>query len=165
MAFLIIYKNLQRTFIFPLFHLLLWLMLCHCYGPDNNHIRRSSFIHLQIDMTHEASEKTSLGHGHFSPILPERTSSPCQGRTAFPGRGWLPRWASWLFVVVLCHSPWSIQNDAKAQKRQPALLLTENSMLIHDSTWAEDLNFIMCFINLRVLEITYNITGSEWISI
>lgn len=38
---------------------------------------------------------------------------------------------------------------------------SENLMLIHDSTWAEDLNFIMCFINLRVLEITYSITGSE----
>lgn len=142
-------KNLQCTFIFSLFHLLLWLMLCRCYGPDNNHIRRSSFIHLQIDMTHEASEKTSPGHGQFSPILPARASSPCQERTAFPGRGGLPWWPSWLFVDVLCHSPWFIQNDAKAQKRQPALLLAENSTLIHASTWAEDLNFIMCFINLK----------------
>lgn len=53
----------------------------------------------------------------------------------------------------------------KHKKNQPALLFAENSMLIHDSTWAKDLHFIMCFINFRVLEITYNITGSEWISI
>lgn len=64
-------------------------------------------------------------------------------------------------AAVLCHSPWFFQNDAKAQKRQPALLFAENSMLICDSTWAKDLNFIMRFINFRVLEITYNITGSE----
>lgn len=72
-----VYKNLQCTFIFSFFHLLLWLTMCHCNGLDN-HIRRSSFIHLQMDVTHEASEKTSWGHGQFSPILPAQASSPCQ---------------------------------------------------------------------------------------
>lgn len=152
-----VYNNLWCTLVFSPFHLLLWWILYHCYYSDNNHIRSSSFIHLQIDLTHEASEKASPGHGQCFLHL------HCEHLHCFPRSGWLPQWPSYLFV--LCHTPKSTQNDTKAQKRQPALLLTEISTLIHYSTWAEDLNFIMCSINCRVLEITYNITGSEWISI
>lgn len=157
-----VYKNLQCTFTFSLFQLLLWLTMCHCNGLDN-HIRRSSFIRLQMDVTHEASEKTSPGHCQFFPILSAQASSPCQGQ------GWLISLEGGdclsdhhdslqMFYVI-------VQDDAMTHKRQPGLLLTESSVIIHDSTWAEDLNFIMCFINLGALEITYSITGSKWIPI
>lgn len=112
-------------------------------------------------MTHEDFEEISPGHGQFSPTLPAQASSPCQGLLS-QERGDHPRHGS---AAVLYHSPWFFQNYTKAQERQPALLFAENSMLIRDSTWAKDLNFIMCFVNFSVLEITYNITGSEWISI
>lgn len=134
-------------------------MLCYCYGPDNNCTMRSSFLRLQTDRTYEACEKTSPWHSQIFPLFPVGALSSCLSR-----KGLMTLWP-WLFVDALCHSLGSPQNAAKAQGRQPALLLTENSMLIHDSTWAEDLNFIMCFINFRVLEITYSITGWEWISI
>lgn len=151
------YNILQCVFVSSLFHLSPWWMLCYCYDPDSNCTIRSSFLHLQIDMTYEACEKTSPWHSRCSPILPVGALSPC-----LPRKGVMTLWP---FVDALCHSLWSTRNAAKAWRRQPALLLTENSRLIHDSTWAEDLNFIMCFINFRLLEITYSITGSEWISI
>lgn len=70
-------------------------------------------------MTHEGSEEISPGHGQFSPTLPAQASSPCQGRIGTEHsqeRGACPsdRHGS---AAVSCHTPWFIQNDAKAQKK------------------------------------------------
>lgn len=118
-------------------------------------------------MTHEGSEEISPGHSQFSPTLPAQASCPCQGRIGTEHSQ--ERVAAPVTVMALQLFHATLHGLSKMmqkhKKNQPALLFAENSMLIHDSTWVKDLNFIMCFINFRVLEITYNITGSEWISI
>lgn len=124
MVIIKVYNN-SNNFYNNFFHLRLWEMLCHCYGPETNH-NRSSLLCLLMDINYEDSEKIFPGCSQCSPQSSIVSIFTLPRKDCLPRKGVMWLWCpSWLFVDVLCHISSSIWKDAKAWKRQRALLLRE----------------------------------------